>query len=63
MAPVKDVSAIKNSFKIIICAYFFEKFWQVGVVAWWLREGGYHKEGFGSNLGLEFLPLLREKPP
>ena len=32
-APVKDVSAMKNSFKIIICEYFFGKIWQSGVVA------------------------------
>ena len=32
MAPVRDVSAMKDSLKIINCEYFFEKFWHVGLV-------------------------------
>ena len=32
MAPVRDVSAMKNSFKIMIREYLFEKMWRVGVV-------------------------------
>ena len=35
VSPVKDVSAMKNSFKIMICEYFFEKFCS----SVWLRSG------------------------